>query len=266
MMEPLLTDDDRRLWAKWKRICLLHARTAGHKRRVEQARGHIRTMFDQCPDAYVAWSAGKDSTAMTHLVAELIPGVRAMSIKDDCDYPGEVEYIERLANEWDVKLTIVRPSFSLQDALRDGQAEAGDDIHSRASEFADEGFYSLIEEYRHRLGLPGVYLGLRKDESHARLMNRAKRGAVYTKRDGETVCMPLCDWSDRDVYAYLFTRDIELLPVYRCIRLHDSPGRVRKSWWIPGKNIDHHSIWLKTYYPSLHQRMCELMPGASRFA
>jgi 3'-phosphoadenosine 5'-phosphosulfate sulfotransferase (PAPS reductase)/FAD synthetase len=204
---------------------------------------------------------------MTHLVAKLIPGVRVMSIKDDCDYPGEVEYIERLAKKWGVELDIVRPGFSLQEALRDGGAEAGDDLHSRASAFSDAGFYSLIETYRQRHGIPGVYLGLRKNESHARLMHRAKRGAVYTKRDGETVCMPLCDWSDVDVYAYLFAHDIEPLHVYRCVRLARSPADIRKSWWVPGSAARYGQVvWLRTYYPSLYARLCELMPDARSLA
>lgn len=257
--EPLLTEEDHRIWTKWKRICLLHARTKSYKRRVELARSCIKDMHFRCPDAYIAWSAGKDSTAMTHLIASIIPGVRAMSIKDDCDFPDEVEYIQYLANKWNVNLDVIGPDFSMQDYLASLDTELDSDLHSRTSEFSKLGFYSIIEEYRNKFEFPGVFLGLRKAESDYRLLNRIKNGMIYTKADGETVCQPICDWSNIDVYAYLFEHDIELLPVYRCVRLHKCPGDVRKSWWVTarGRNV----IWLRTYYPSLYNRLRQLIPG-----
>lgn len=264
--EPILTAEDHRIWAKWKRVCLLHARTGLHGRRVDKARGIIREMRRLRPEAYVAWSAGKDSTALTHLVASEIPGVRAMSIKDDCDYPGEREYIASLASAWGVTLDVLTPDVCLQDWLKDNQAQFGDDLHRRGTAFSDTVFYSLIDRYRCKRGYPGVYLGLRKEESYARLINRAAHGHTYTKRDGETVCQPLCDWSDLDVYAYLFARNIPLLHVYKCVRFADSPARVRKSWWLPSNGADHHCVWLKAYYPSLFNKLRDIMPSVTRFA
>jgi 3'-phosphoadenosine 5'-phosphosulfate sulfotransferase (PAPS reductase)/FAD synthetase len=267
MSEPLLNAEDRRIWERWRRVCLLHARTAGYRRRVEKAREHIAEMGERCPSSYLAWSAGKDSTAMVHIATEVLSEPAAMSIKDDCDFPGEEEYVSVLAKKWGVRLDVVIPQHSMQERLAELAITPGDDIHSRSAKFSDESFYSLIEEYRRKHGLPGVYLGIRKDESYARLMHRASRGAIYTKRDGETVCMPICDWSDKDIYAYLFANEVELFPVYRCVRLAKSPAAIRKSWWVPGSAARYgQMIWLKSYYPSLYNKVRELMPGASIFA
>jgi 3'-phosphoadenosine 5'-phosphosulfate sulfotransferase (PAPS reductase)/FAD synthetase len=264
--EPILTAEDCRIWANWKRICLLHAETAGHRRRVDRARTVIHEMYRDCPSAYVAWSAGKDSTALTHLVAQEIPGVRAMSIKDDCDYPGEREYVEGLAEEWGVRLDVITPEISLQQWLKDSGAQFGEDLHSRGTAFSDAVVYGLIEQYKQDAGIPGLYLGLRKDESHARLMNRTIHGTIYTKADGETVCQPICDWSDVDVFAYLFAHDIEPLHVYKCVGFAESPAKVRKSWWVPSNGADHHCVWLKRYYPSLFNQLRDIMPSVTRFA
>jgi 3'-phosphoadenosine 5'-phosphosulfate sulfotransferase (PAPS reductase)/FAD synthetase len=268
--EPILTEEDHRIWAKWRRVCLLHSQTQGYRRRVDRARAVIHEMNAVSPNAYASWSAGKDSTAMTHLIAQEIPSVVAMSIKDDCDYPGEREYIAELARDWGIHLDIVTPPFSLQQWLKDNDAEFGEDMHSRGGEFSDAAFYALLEQYRIKRGSPGTYIGLRKHESENRTRNRAFNGLIYRRRGQETVCQPICDWSDVDVFAYLFSNGVEPFHVYRCVRLADSPARIRKSWFIPPGNTswseNTHCVWLKAYYPSLFNKLRNIMPTVTRFA
>lgn len=270
MIEPVLTDEDRRIWRRWERASLGYARTRRFATRLDEAKRQIERMAKRAPDAYLAWSGGKDSTVMTHLIAvECGLTARAMAVKDDLDFPGEEDYVRQLASSWGVELDVVHPPFSLQQWIRD-HAEtliADDDMHGRASAFSDAAFYSVVETYRQEAGLPGVYLGLRAEESYGRRMNRRYRGPVYQKKDGEVVCQPVCDWSREDVYAYAFSRGIDLLHVYRCVRFEDHPGDVRKSWWIPGSHGARGSaIWLRIFYPSLWDRLCEILPQARGLA
>ena len=96
---------------------------------------------------YLGWSAGKDSTAMTHLVC--VEGEHRdwhiLSIKDDLDFPGEEKYVRRWAAAWGLQsLDVVHPPFSLQAWLRDHAADldAGDDMHGRMAGLSREGFYA----------------------------------------------------------------------------------------------------------------------------
>lgn len=270
MTEPLLTDEDRDIWHRWERECVTYARLREHRRRVGHARRVVHEMMARAPDAYLAWSAGKDSTALVHLaLAEGVPG-RIMSIKDDLDFPSERPYLVARALEWDCldELDVLTPSFSLLGWLAEhaDELDPGEDLHGRAAAFADAAFYALIEEYRNRQETPGVYLGMRADESRGRAMNYATRGAIYRKEDGEVVCQPLATWTGRDVWAYLFTHEIEPLDVYRCVRLHEHPSRVRKSWWLPGSHSRWGAaVWLRTYYPSLFARLTEAMPDVRKW-
>ena len=112
-----------------------------------------------------------------------------------------------------------------------------------------------------------MLLGLRKFESKARLRNRAFNGPVYQRQDGHHVAQPLCDWDGLTVFAYLFTHEIPVLPVYRCVRFAKRPDQVRKSWWMPGQSAQHgQTIWLRTYWPSLWERACELIPDMRSWA
>lgn len=262
MQEPRLTEEDRRIWRRLTRAALAWSRKSSHRRAVDRAADVILAHHRECPDAYIGWSAGKDSTALTHLACvELGMRIDVMSIKDDLDFPGEREYVERLGREWDLRLDVIEPGFSLLEWLAAHPPEPGEDIHGRATRFSDEAFYGLIDEYVMRRGCADAYLGLRADESRHRRLNFWTRGHRYRKRDGACICQPLATWKALDVYAYLMSRDIDLLPVYKCVRMTSDPMSVRKSWWLPGTSGRHGAgIWLRMYYPSLFATMKRLLP------
>src|SRR5690606_13832135 len=93
------------------------------------------------------------------------------------------------------------------------EMRADEDMHARTAALSKAAFYSVVEEATAPHDL--VFLGLRAEESRGRAMNRATRGTLYRKANGQVVCQPLADWRGLDVYAYLFARGIDVLPVYR---------------------------------------------------
>jgi 3'-phosphoadenosine 5'-phosphosulfate sulfotransferase (PAPS reductase)/FAD synthetase len=268
MREPMLEAADHAAWEAWQRAVRTHALTVVHARRVEAARRVASECLARYPDAAVMWSGGKDSTAMTHLVCVDL-GARSQEVyseKDDLDFPGEREYVEELARGWDLeRLRILEPPVSPARWIAEHAAElsAEDDVHSRAAGLSKTCFYDVVEgaSRQHH----AIFLGLRSEESRHRRLNRAVHGVLYTKRSGQTVCTPLGDWRGIDVYAYLETRGIELLPVYRCVGLMDAdePWRVRKSWWLPGQHSARgKTMWLRHYYPTLYRQLCAWLPDA----
>lgn len=267
--EPRLTDDDVRIWRAWQRAAAMHAQTRRFAKRVEQARRVIGECFEQASDPAVMWSGGKDSTVLTHLVCVTEGAkVRVVSEKDDLDYPGEREYVEHLAAAWGLRLDIVTPPISPAQWIAEHahELEACDDLHSRAAQLSKDCFYGLVEEATQQND--AILLGLRKNESHGRMMNRVTRGLLYQAR-GKWTCQPLGDWTGMDVMAYMRANDIDPLPVYRCVAfMHaQEPWRVRKSWWIPGAHTRHGGVaWLRHYWPSLYQQLCAWIPSATRYA
>lgn len=271
--EPVLRADDLAIWETWQRTALVHARTRAFSKRLDRARTTTDEAVRQIADLAIMWSGGKDSTAMTHII-RVVCGhdLPAYSEKDDLDYPGETEYVERLAWQWGLRLKVLTPDQSLQEWMTE-QAEAGtlgpadEDFHGRAAALSKEHFYDLVESASRQHG--GIFLGLRKNESAGRMRNRASRGTLYRKKSGQWVCTPIADWSGLDVMAYLASHEIPVLDVYRCIGFmhRDEPWRVRKSWWIPGAHTRWGGIaWLRRYYPSLYHRLCRWMPDARMHA
>lgn len=298
--EPILNAEDRAIFDAWWRAAREHGRTQAFRRRVDRARGAVIEALS-LPDVAspapgrrrpsVSWSGGKDSTAMTHLVtveAGARDVVDVVSEKDDLDFPGEREYVEGLAAAWGARLEVLTPPVSpsqwIADAAARGEVRTFDDIRSRRAGLSKACFYGLMEE--NDRGRTLTMLGLRREESNDR--NRVAMHACMAARDrrqsgeagprsgltywhkgvGAWRCLPVAEFKALEVYAYLATRDIDPLPVYRCVALMhaDNPGLIRKSWWLPGEQTANGQVaWLKRYYPSLYRRLCGWMPQSTMF-
>jgi 3''-phosphoadenosine 5''-phosphosulfate sulfotransferase (PAPS reductase)/FAD synthetase and related enzymes len=269
--EPVLTADDREVWGTWIATAALHARTQAFKRHVEKSRRVLDDILNTTPDAAVSWSAGKDSSVMTHLCCVLHGAPwKVYSEKDDLDYPGEEEYVTRYAREWKLDLEILRPPISPKQWFIEHAKEIGPsgEIHARAAGLSKACFYNVMEECnkRHDCSI----LGLRSEESGIRRHARMAKGLYYQlKTTGRHRAIPISDWSALDVYAYAVAHGIELLPVYRCVAFahRHEPWMLRKSWWLPGGHAATGSVaWLRRYWPSLYRQLCEWMPASSQLA
>lgn len=276
MTEPILTDEDRELWEMWTETARTWARLPSFQVKLDKAKFTVDRAVMAKPNACIMWSGGKDSTAMAHLIrVEMGIDLPAASEKDDLDYPGEEDYVHRLAEAWGLRLEILRPPVSALGWLREhGRSySADDDMHSRRSGLSQACFYDLVENYEARFDLS--FLGLRSEESEHRNKNRATHGLIYERSSKHKaikrhwVATPIADWRGREVMAYLASRDVEVLPVYQCVALmhREEPWRIRKSWWIPGMAASKGAVtWLQRYYPSLYRELCRLFPNASTLA
>ncbi len=263
--EPILRAEDHRAWANWQNACWLHARTATHRRAVDQAKRIAGAELAKARAPSAAWSAGKDSTVMVHLLAGLgAERLLVHSEKDDLDYPGEEDYVRRHAAAWGLELRILRPPVSPLAWIEEHAPamSGGEDIHGRLAGLSEACFYRVVEAADRDRDL--VFLGLRAEESGIRRRVRQSRGLAYDLRGFATAhpgerqrrCSPLGDWRGIDVYAYALQHEIDLLPVYKCIGWLDEhrqkPWLIRKSWWLPGAHAGQgQAAWLRRYWPSL---------------
>jgi len=269
MIEPLLNSEDHRIWKQLEKTMQNWSSNKYYKKRIELAKSRIKAELEiNSNGIHVAWSGGKDSTVLTLLVTEScqelgIDNIPVMSQKDDLDFPGEEEYIKKIADEIEIDLTIIHPEISLTKYVFDnfGDVNPGDDIHKRTANLSKVGFYSVIEKYQKENNINTIFLGLRSEESFSRKINRISHGWKYKKKNGTIILQPICDLLDIDVYSYLFEKGIDFFHIYKCVRLHDSPFKIRKSWWIPGRSASKgQTIWLRTYYPSLFNKLTMIWP------
>ena len=277
--EPILTDEDKRIWAQWTRCALARARTLAHARVVDGARVYYDEALAAMQRPYIAFSGGKDSSAMLHLLASFGYAGRAAWLSGDFDWPGEAELVAEYGRLTGLEIDVLRQPVSSWALLCESASEYGADDESfwRQHPLASQQFFPVFMRYREAHALDGVFLALRAEESKARRILRHKRGGVYyatTRR--EWVCQPICRWTGLDVYAYLLSRDLPMLPLYRCLRLpqrtsqwstNQAPDRVRHDGWFPGQGGQRgEMIWLRAYFPSLYRKLLSILPDASRSA
>lgn len=243
---------------------ILNAEMDCYKRHLDSARRHIDTAFKTADRWYVAWSGGKDSTALAHIVNSMYPGTEIWSEKDDCDFPGEIEYVTSVAAKYNFNLNLCVPGMPLLDEALARQIDICEDIHSRGTEFSDRFFYSAVAAQESLCD--GVFLGLRAEESRARQKNAMMRGHIYRRKNKKWTCCPLVWWTATDVFSYLVTNNIPILNIYFKTKFIGSPENIRKAWMLPGASSRKgFCAWLRYYYPQQFQKLALAFPNIKSY-
>ena len=228
--------------------------------RVTQARRRVARWLTKVESPYVAFSSGKDSTCILHLVREQAADVPAVYFDADCSYPESKEMLARMEN-------VIR--FAADEPLLDtferfGGFDGGPALERETMRTTVWGpVKRLVEEY----GFDGVAYGLRADENPGSRGKLARyRGAVFQyKRDGLWACQAIFDWEYNDVWAFIVSNGLEYCGVYD--KLWDAPeDDQRLSYWAgETKRRWGRWAWLKRNYPELFNRFAEQFPEARNF-
>ncbi len=202
-------------------------------------------------DVYVAFSGGKDSTALLHMVRTLYPDVPAVFVNTGLEYPEILKFVQSTEN-----VTILRPGMSFRQVLQKhgypviskAVARAVARIRSPGTSersklktlYGDErGSYGKlpkcwrflldapfkisdrccevmkirpITKYHKETGRSG-FVGTMAADSNARNMQYRKHGC-YLDHLSTPRCTPMAFWKDVDVWEYLRTKNVPYCKVY----------------------------------------------------
>lgn len=169
----------------------LHARLPAHRRRVEAARSVIRSALALHPDAYVSFSAGKDSGVLLHLVMEQKPDIEARILT----WPET-----RLLGDYDAVIAAWRQRGARivevsrhRESIRERNPEKWKALHCGATAY---------------------FVGLRAEESRGRMTSLRRFGCVHRLRNGLTRIAPLAWMSTDDIAAIVLTNGLPVLRTY----------------------------------------------------
>ena len=182
----------------WKETFLMHSRTKEFEEKVLESRRIVREVLIAYK-SYIAYSGGKDSLAMLHLIIKEDPSVREL--------------------HWDYGRYYV-PRWLEREIIRNAKA-LGADIEVRTSleyeikkreaigVLGREFIGSVGREMMER-GFECVFLGLRSEESSRRNIRTKK----HIKRKEMIECYPIARWSWKDVWAYIVSNNISYPSIY----------------------------------------------------
>lgn len=249
----------------------LDAKIRYARKMIEFALGHSKRPL-------VAWSGGKDSTVLLHLVRQYKPSVDIVFNDTKVEFPETLKFVKFLSREWNLNLHIAKPVrgkdfwwcvekfgwplFGKHNALhiasvrRGGKSgEISDDmlrvaktdvpIHSRCCYHLKEKPSQIVEK---RLGCDVKFLGTTAEESRRRKFNWVDWGDhFWSKTDNLWKAMPLSIWTESDIWAYHERFDIPYCNLY-------DMGHTRNGCWPCTMDIrfkDNHLSKLRLSHPKL---------------
>jgi 3'-phosphoadenosine 5'-phosphosulfate sulfotransferase (PAPS reductase)/FAD synthetase len=238
---------------------ILNAKLDSYKKHLDQAIDAINEALSLDLQWYVAWSGGKDSTALAHLCNQIKPNIPIWSCRDNADFPNLHEYIKSLAFQFEFNLDFCDTNIDAFEFLKRNKVDICEDMNTKGTLVADKLFFDFVKIQESKLG--GVFMGLRNDESKGRLWNYKTKGDLYQRKDGFWVCNPLSNWSATDIFSYLIANEIPIFDVYFKTKFVKKPEDIRMDWSLPGNFANSgYCVWLKYYYPELFAKYASIFP------
>lgn len=245
-------------------VAALHARLPATQERFRVARERAERFLNDGP-AYVAWSGGKDSTVVAHLVTSIEPTVPLCHYDSRFDFPETIEYQDRLAAEHGWDLRRYSCGDALEEMLRTGSwdHEAEDlTIDGADSEWLWVTRLGPAQMAADDTGATGHFWGLRAAEAKRRLALMARTRGTHTRKDGWRWCSPIWDWRDKDIWAYHAWAGLPENPVYRRLEEVGAPPGAQRVGFIldPGGLRQGRAVWLRRGWPDLWNELVLVLP------
>jgi 3'-phosphoadenosine 5'-phosphosulfate sulfotransferase (PAPS reductase)/FAD synthetase len=195
----------------------------------------------------VAWSGGKDSTVLLHLIRQFKPEIDVIFNDTKVEFPETLKFVKDLSCEWNLNLHTARAPQGVnfwwcverfgwpllgKDNARDIQAikaggrtafrrkgslvwkaaQSGVPISDRCCYYLKE---KPSEELYRNLGVDLVFFGIKAKDSHRRALNWLSYGDFfYDEKRKRWKIHPLSIWQDEDVWEYHRRFSLPLNPLY----------------------------------------------------
>lgn len=243
-----------------RRMVKLHAIRSGLDYAVETARKLIRVWLNRCEQPYVAFSGGKDSLVMLHLIRREA-NVPALFGDDEHLYPGTEEMIARMSN-------LHRICGSVQHCeWYQSWSERPDDLPEGAVWVDSDPDEGSIIHYAREHGFDGAAIGIRTEESGARTVHIRSQGKLFFACEKQVwQCAPIAGWSARDVWGYIVRHDLEYHPAYDVMAEEGiEMGRRRVGPFAPAYALDSALPILRRCFPDTFRQFANEYPEANRY-
>lgn len=234
----------------------LHSKLTTFIKKVQRTKQIIKKALDMMKKPYVAFSTGKDSTVLLDLTRTINPNIPAVYFDADAAYPESFEMLETIPNLIKFKTEPILATFRKWGILHLN-------IEDKTMEST---VYRPIKALLAKYHFDGVFLGLRAEESYGRKKLAQTKGTLFwQKRESIWECIPLAWWTYRDIWAYIFSNNLNYNKIYD--KMGALPEKERRvSYWAGETNRrGGRWVWLATMYPDLFNQLANEFPEVRLF-
>lgn len=219
------------------------------KTKIDHAHYVIDKALAQFMVPCLAFSAGKDSTVLLHILRRHRPDIAVIYGNTTIEFPECVKFARWLRDEWKLNYYEARPDVTFWwvveqygwplmgktfgvggVAHKSSREQFFDDLAARGELSGDYAIQAEVpissacctflkerpsEKLQKQLGVDGVFLGIMASESRRRMFNFLQYGELYqVKGNGLWKCHPLAIWTDDDIWQYIRENNVPYASLY----------------------------------------------------
>ncbi len=154
----------------------------------------------------IAWTGGKDSTVLLHLIKETFGGVVPFPVMfndSTMEFEEIYEFIKKITKEWGLSLIVI-PHDKKELAQFH---KTGNKIEKKKLSRMMK--VSAINSFLHKYPVQAIMAGIRWDEHESR-----SKEVYFSPRDNHTRVHPLLDFTEADIWAYIKTFKVPYVNLY----------------------------------------------------
>jgi 3'-phosphoadenosine 5'-phosphosulfate sulfotransferase (PAPS reductase)/FAD synthetase len=217
-------------------LALIRRQTDEFRRRLDSGLLIVARALAESRRPYIAFSGGKDSTALCGLVHLTAPEVPLLWSDSELELPETLEYIAAIQRAAPDQITLVE-STSLHAgwfwSWRD-RPFFRDTIPGTIRMEHPRGRAPTKDDWQAGRGYDLVFTGLRMDENRRRRDWLAAAGPLYSVKSGcGRRCCPLWDWTEDDVWALIHGWKLAYNAAYDRMEEADIPHRRQRVGPLP---------------------------------
>lgn len=213
----------------------------------------------------VAFSGGKDSTVVLHIVRQYKPDIPVVFVNTTVEMPETLRFVRKLKEEWNLNLVELKPKYTFWDVVEKYGLPSTRFLTRYRIQMAKKGLTDiqgapkcciLLKEepalqYYRKKGIECVFFGITWEESYNRKWTIIKRGLLfYHVNHKHYKCYPIGYFSEKDVWDYIEKYN---LPVNEAYEKVDRIGCITCTAY-KGWEKD-----MATLYPALYKKICKLL-------